>query len=143
MNNVWMNKWFEGSESLLGSSSWGFLSGWYFVLGVACVSVIMCGLSLTICERSRWNKDQKVAFECGFDPLSSVRTPFSLPFFLVALLFLIFDVEVVLLLCVCYSLKSSFFSLSLLSLFMCALFCLVLLLGLAHEMNEGSLDWRH
>nr|ABL09081.1 NADH dehydrogenase subunit 3 [Onchidella borealis] len=77
-------------------------------------------------------------FECGFEPLSGARTPFSTRFFILVVLFLIFDVEIALL----------FPLLNMLNMFLphhsgmiILLFVIILLLGLIHEWNEGALSW--
>nr|WLS55665.1 NADH dehydrogenase subunit 3 [Mactra chinensis] len=115
--------------------------GLYFLLFVLFLSVGLMVVSMVLGQRVRRNSDKLVSFECGFDPMSSSRSPFSFRFFVLALLFLIFDVEVVMIISFCYSLGMSFLSLSSLSCFYFFLFFLILLLGLVHEANEGSLDW--
>nr|YP_009445804.1 NADH dehydrogenase subunit 3 [Hypselodoris apolegma]ATX68392.1 NADH dehydrogenase subunit 3 [Hypselodoris apolegma] len=77
-------------------------------------------------------------FECGFDPLSKMRSPFSLRFFLLVVLFLIFDVEIALLFPV-LSIFLTKLSFMVSSAFI--MFILILLFGMFHEWNEGALDW--
>nr|AGH15584.1 NADH dehydrogenase subunit 3 [Mactra antiquata] len=115
--------------------------GLFFLMFVLLLSVGLMLVSMVLGQRVRRNRDKLVAFECGFDPMSSSRAPFSFRFFVLALLFLIFDVEVVMIISFCYSLKIVFLSLSSMTMLYFFAFFLILLLGLVHEANEGSLDW--
>lgn len=77
-------------------------------------------------------------YECGFNPLGSARLPFSLRFFLVAILFLLFDLEIALLLPLPWGdqLPNPLLS------FTWATFVLILLtLGLIYEWIQGGLEW--
>nr|YP_010032942.1 NADH dehydrogenase subunit 3 [Protaeolidiella atra]QOW38676.1 NADH dehydrogenase subunit 3 [Protaeolidiella atra] len=78
------------------------------------------------------------AFECGFDPLSKMRSPFSTRFFLLVVLFLIFDVEIALLFPVLSVMASKTSVILLTSI---GSFLMILLIGMFHEWNEGALDW--
>nr|YP_009370144.1 NADH dehydrogenase subunit 3 [Orcula dolium]AIR76274.1 NADH dehydrogenase subunit 3 [Orcula dolium] len=85
------------------------------------------------------NSEKGSAFECGFDPMCTPRKPFSLRFFMLIILFLIFDVEIVLLFPVLTLMKVSLYaSISSALLF----FLMILLLGLLYEWYMGALDWK-
>ncbi|MFH1830452.1 MAG: NADH-quinone oxidoreductase subunit A [Pseudomonadota bacterium] len=66
-----------------------------FLLIAATVGAIV-SLSALI-GRVRAPKERLISYECGLDPAVSTRRPFPIKFFLIAVLFIIFDVEVVLL----------------------------------------------
>nr|YP_008758336.1 NADH dehydrogenase subunit 3 [Hippocampus erectus]AGX85364.1 NADH dehydrogenase subunit 3 [Hippocampus erectus] len=77
-------------------------------------------------------------YECGFDPLGSARLPFSLRFFLIAILFLLFDLEIALLLPLPWGMQLMSPSYT----FMWASSVVVLLtLGLIYEWIQGGLEW--
>nr|ALY11309.1 NADH dehydrogenase subunit 3 [Obrium sp. NS-2015] len=84
------------------------------------------------------DREKSSPFECGFDPKTHARLPFSLQFFLVGVIFLIFDVEITLLMPMIFAL-----SISNIMNYTCmaTLFILILILGLFHEWNQGALNW--
>nr|YP_009113907.1 NADH dehydrogenase subunit 3 [Pupilla muscorum]AGC52872.1 NADH dehydrogenase subunit 3 [Pupilla muscorum] len=90
-----------------------------------------------------WNPPSEIVskgepFECGFDPFSKIRKPFSLRFFLLIILFLIFDVEVVLLFPILMLLKSSCTTPQIISF---TVFLIILIMGLFYEWKMGALEW--
>nr|QHD18578.1 NADH dehydrogenase subunit 3 [Percilia gillissi] len=108
------------------------------------VMIIAIALSIILAIVSFWlpqmNPDhEKLSpYECGFDPLGSARLPFSLRFFLVAILFLLFDLEIALLLPLPWGDQL----VSPLMTFLWATAILTLLtLGLIYEWIQGGLDW--
>nr|QNH82882.1 NADH dehydrogenase subunit 3 [Neochauliodes punctatolosus]UFZ13209.1 NADH dehydrogenase subunit 3 [Neochauliodes sparsus]UFZ13836.1 NADH dehydrogenase subunit 3 [Neochauliodes meridionalis] len=102
------------------------------------ISFIVMILANILSKKSFVDREKSSPFECGFDPKNSARLMFSLRFFLIAVIFLIFDVEIALLLPLIMIYSSSNISIWLLTSFS---FILILLIGLYHEWNQGALDW--
>nr|QZZ23938.1 NADH dehydrogenase subunit 3 [Notacanthurus sp. 'maculosus'] len=104
---------------------------------ITITSVVMILASL-LSKKSIIDREKSSPFECGFDPKSSSRLPFSLRFFLIAVIFLIFDVEIALLLPLIVLLPlttpQTWF-------YVGGFFLLILIVGLYHEWNQGALDW--
>nr|UEV86573.1 NADH dehydrogenase subunit 3 [Dasychira tristis] len=95
-------------------------------------------LSIILSKKSQLDREKLSPFECGFDPKSLPRIPFSLHFFLITVIFLIFDVEIVLIFPMIPLFK--FVNLILwikISMF----FIIILIIGLYHEWNQNMLNW--
>lgn len=99
-------------------------------------------LLLTILQatnhQSAVSRRKSAPFECGFSPHDTARLPFSLRFFLLAIIFLIFDIEIVLLFPLVWCIKSI---LSITTYLGGGLFIIILIVGLIHEWGQGSLTW--
>nr|AIG23455.1 NADH dehydrogenase subunit 3 [Phalanger gymnotis] len=82
--------------------------------------------------------EKSTPYECGFDPLGSARLPFSMKFFLIAITFLLFDLEIALLLPLPWAIQ-----LSSPSTMLILSYSLILLLtaGLAYEWLQKGLEW--
>nr|UUB71715.1 NADH dehydrogenase subunit 3 [Bombyx mandarina] len=99
---------------------------------------LMMMMSMILSKKSFMDREKCSPFECGFDPKSMSRIPFSLHFFLITIIFLIFDVEIALIFPIITLfkmvnmltwIKTSFF------------FIIILLIGLYHEWNQNMLNW--
>jgi len=67
-----------------------------FFIFVPILTLILLALNLFFAVH-RPDSEKITSYECGFDPISQTRAPFSIQFYIVAILFLIFDLEIVLL----------------------------------------------
>nr|WHL46844.1 NADH dehydrogenase subunit 3 [Aphaenomurus interpositus] len=103
------------------------------------ISTAMITINTFIASKKKSEREKPSPFECGFDPKSSSRLPFSLQFYLIAVIFLIFDVEITLIMPLPITFKlMNFYYWTLLLI----TFLLILLLGLFHEWNQGALQWK-
>lgn len=102
------------------------------------LSRILVALAYLLGDKTHKDREKLRPFECGFDPFKKAHIPFSLRFFLVTIIFLVFDVEIALLLPLGVLLKFSetiFISVSAFVLI------IILTFGLLHEWNQGALNW--
>nr|QXG19080.1 NADH dehydrogenase subunit 3 [Drosophila anomalata] len=102
------------------------------------ITTIVMFLASILSKKALIDREKSSPFECGFDPKSSSRLPFSLRFFLITIIFLIFDVEIALILPMIIILK---YSNILIWTITSIIFILILLIGLYHEWNQGMLNW--
>nr|AFB19829.1 NADH dehydrogenase subunit 3 [Spelaeornis troglodytoides]AFB19830.1 NADH dehydrogenase subunit 3 [Spelaeornis troglodytoides] len=102
------------------------------------------GLSITLTALNLWlaqtapDQEKLSPYECGFDPLGSARLPFSIRFFLVAILFLLFDLEIALLLPLPWAIQ---LQTPMTTLTWASAIILLLTLGLVYEWIQGGLEW--
>nr|APX40453.1 NADH dehydrogenase subunit 3 [Cryptocephalus cantabricus] len=110
----------------------------YSAILISVILSVMIILLNLISKKSFYDREKSSPFECGFDPKTSARLPFSIQFFLIAIIFLIFDVEIALLIPLIKTMiNTSLISFSITSTF----FIFILIIGLIHEWKQGALNW--
>nr|UAM92221.1 NADH dehydrogenase subunit 3 [Branchinecta gaini] len=103
---------------------------------IALIATLMLVLGMVINKKSSADREKNSPFECGFDPQNSSRMPFSMRFFVITLIFLIFDVEITLLLPM-----NMMKAISSANLICICTFVMILVLGVFYEWKEGALSW--
>nr|AIY69619.1 NADH dehydrogenase subunit 3 [Symposiachrus verticalis] len=101
------------------------------------LSIILTALNFWLAQMNP-DSEKLSPYECGFDPLGSARLPFSIRFFLVAILFLLFDLEIALLLPLPWAIQ---LQTPTTTLMWASILILLLTLGLIYEWTQGGLEW--
>ncbi|PPR34317.1 MAG: NAD(P)H-quinone oxidoreductase subunit 3 [Alphaproteobacteria bacterium MarineAlpha6_Bin3] len=95
-------------------------------------------LSLSFLLSPKKPSDEKLSpYECGFEPFDDARTKFDIRFYLVALLFIIFDLEVAFL----FPWAISLSGIGLFGYISMMIFLLILTIGFIYEWKKGALEW--
>lgn len=85
----------------------------------------------------RESPEKLMTYECGIDPVKDARFRFSIKFFMIAIIFLVFDVEVIFL----YPWAVLFRKLGLFGLIEMGIFLIILIIGLYYVWKRGALEW--
>nr|YP_010835930.1 NADH dehydrogenase subunit 3 [Cunedda sp. 1 SJ-2023a]WGC89449.1 NADH dehydrogenase subunit 3 [Cunedda sp. 1 SJ-2023a] len=105
---------------------------------ISLLMIVIMIMLINVAKKSICDLQKSTSFECGFNPMGHSRLPFSIHFFLIAVIFLIFDIEIVIIIPMIMLLKySNLFYWIITS----TMFILILLIGLYHEWYNGMLNW--
>jgi len=106
-------------------------------LGVAIViAVAAVGASLII-GKQKPDSEKLSAYECGFDAFDDARSKFDVRYYLVAILFIIFDLEVAFL----FPWAVSLSEIGMLGFWSMIAFLGILTIGFVYEWKKGALEW--
>lgn len=106
-------------------------------MGIAAVVSIVMIIGSLLMGKQNPDEEKLSAYECGFDAFSDARNKFDVRFYLVCLLFIIFDLEIAFLFPWAISLgEVGFFG-----FWSMVVFLGVLTVGFVYEWNKGALDW--
>jgi NADH-quinone oxidoreductase subunit A len=112
-------------------------SGVLIMLGIAvALSIAMLAIHFWLGPRREFPAKQE-PFECGEKQIVSPRQRYAVKFYLVAILFVVFDVEAIYF----YPWGASFRELGLPGLIVISVFTLPLAVGLIYEWRKGALEW--
>jgi NADH-quinone oxidoreductase subunit A len=100
------------------------------------VAAGMIGISYFLGQKIR-NKVKDQPYECGITPTGSAREPFSVKFYLVGMLFIVFDIEAIFL----YPWAVVYRELKLFALVEMLVFIVLILSGFFYIWKKGALDW--
>lgn len=85
----------------------------------------------------RPNAEKLSPYECGFEPFSDARLKFDVRFYLIAILFIIFDLEIAFL----FPWAVSLYDIGLFGFFSMIVFLIILTVGFIYEWRKGALEW--
>jgi NADH-quinone oxidoreductase subunit A len=111
------------------------------------IAVALAGILTTLSVAVGWrrpSRHKQQAYECGMEPTGDAREPFSVKFYLVAMVFILFDVEAIFLYPWAYIYKDMFnqkYSLGVYGFVEMLIYIAILLVGYIYLWKKGAFDW--
>lgn len=109
-----------------------------FILCAFVLAIVLLVAVYVLSFTSKVDLEKSSAYECGFQPFSETSYPFEVQFAVIAIMFLLFDIEVLYL----FPLVSSLYSLYSLDVIIILVFYFLLLIGLLYEISRKVLDFQ-
>nr|WOW98911.1 NADH dehydrogenase subunit 3 [Metanigrus sp.] len=109
-----------------------------FTLLMMIILMLLSTIIMSMTKKTKPELNKSSPFECGFTPLSSPRKSFSIQFFFIALIFLIFDIEISIIIPMILMKYIPMKQWMITS----TLILIILILGLMNEWNQGMLEWK-
>ena len=106
-------------------------------LGIAAVLSLIMIIIPTIFAAYKPDKEKNSPYECGFEPFQDARTEFDVRFYLVAILFIIFDLEIIFL----FPWAITLSKIGALGFWSMMAFIAILTIGFIYEWKKGALEW--
>ena len=106
-------------------------------LGIAIGLASVIVLASLIIARQKPDSEKLSAYECGFEPFEDARIKFDVRFYLVAILFIIFDLEVAFL----FPWAVSLGDIGIFGFWSMVVFLGILTIGFVYEWKKGALEW--
>ena len=109
------------------------------IFGIASLvlAVILLAVVYIIGFSSKIDMEKSFAYECGFQPFSETSFPFEVQFAVIAIMFLLFDIEVLYI----YPLSSALISMEAINMFYLVIFFALLTLGIVYEVSRNILHF--
>jgi NADH-quinone oxidoreductase subunit A len=113
-----------------------YLPALIFLCVAACIAMLLLIIGFTVGRGSK-DKEKLSTYECGFEPFEDARMKFDVRYYLVAILFIIFDLEIAFL----FPWAVSLDTIGLFGLLAMGVFLAVLVVGFIYEWKKGALEW--
>src|SRR5689334_8877548 len=111
------------------------------MIGIAtAIAIVMAGLSFVLGPKKP-NAYKESSYECGMTPVGNARERFPIKFYLIAMLFIIFDIETVFLYPWAVTFRRLPHALQIFELVEMAVFVIILFVGYFYILGKGALDW--
>jgi NADH-quinone oxidoreductase subunit A len=106
-------------------------------LGIAVGMTLMILMASFVIARQRPDTEKLSPYECGFEPFEDTRGRFDVRYYLVAILFIIFDLEVAFL----FPWAVSLGNIGIFGFWSMMFFLAILTIGFVYEWKKGALEW--